>query len=275
MALIKIIKQNQVPSWVVFFIFFVRWRRFCAFYHLLLRTWLFCLIIPERNNYVFLPRFCPLNEFNVTSIKRALLAKSKYEIHDGKSQLQRFDHFSTLFAPIPISPLSKLQLERNTGKKNQSAIVWSSCLGLVQLYHEGLWWKQGGAKWRSFVVEWSGGENVRKKGLVCPLLLSQSFLQSAPFTGIIMRARRGDNWEFASTEPWLSSPSFQFGEMEPEEVLHKTEAGSEIKLVSLIVTYPLYYVDTKQPFTQRGCTCTMVSFNLQQQWFYVRCSLSR
>ena len=142
---------------------FVHWRGFCAFYHLLLCTWLFCLIIPERNNYVFLPRFCPLNEFNVTSIKRALLAKSKYEIHDGKSQLLRFDHFSTLFAPIPISPLSKLQLERNSGKKNQSAIVWSSCLGLVQLYHEGLWWKQGGAKWRSFVVDWRKSAQKRAR----------------------------------------------------------------------------------------------------------------
>ena len=51
-----------------------------------------------------------------------------------------------------------------------------------------------------------------------------------------MRARRGDNWEFASTEPWLSSP-FQFGENEPEKVLHKTEADSEIKQVPLIVTH--------------------------------------
>ena len=182
--------------------------------------------------------FCPLNEFNVTSIKRALLAKSKYEIHDGKSKLLRFDHFSALFAPIPISPLSKLQLERNTGKKNQSAIVWSSCLGLVQLCHEGLWWKQGGAKWWSFVVEWVGGENARrKKGLVCSLLLSQSFLQSAPFTAIIMRRRTrdGDNWEFVSTEPWLASP-FQF------KSRNGTRKGYSYTRLRLFDCHPIYCV---------------------------------
>ena len=121
----KVRKQNEVTFLRQLFSssLFVQWRRFCAFYHLLLRTSLLCLIILERNNYVFLPRFWPLNEFNVTSIKRSLLAKSKYEIHDGKSQLLRSDHFSRLFAPIPISPLSRLQLERNTEKKNQSAIV--------------------------------------------------------------------------------------------------------------------------------------------------------